>query len=917
LFSHEQQVETIEQAQKQSRTRFFWMVSYLVDYTGFDFLYEPPPWQSEFTHSWPSQHHEYSGTFLVPKTGEIKYHFHDKIILTKYLPTLFNVRVDNADFDYTWTPHPLDPPFIYVFGNQWYPAERMSTVEYCVPGATIYKYMDSPRARLKQTHSDHWHKLIECKWDYSWCPDPGDPPYIYVFGNQWYPAEKMPTIEYHVPGATDRKYMYWPRANLLPDIAHWTVPDTIDLDIVDYSWIPDPGDPPYIYQFGTQHQRTDGPIYTMPGATEVKYVSAPRSTKVTVDTHWAVPENINVESFDWTWHPDATEPPYIYQFGTQWNRAGGPVYTVPGATDIKYATVQIAKMLPTDKNWTIPDSVDINSFDFSWTPDVTETPYIYQFGTQWQRTGGPVYTVPGATEIKYVQQPRATKITTDPYWTVPKDADTTSFDWTWHPDATEPPYIYQFGTQHQRTGGPIYSVLGATDIKYVEQIKIKIDSKSAVIVEIDHLDGNTKQIPNTVKTVRYFDNYKDTLIRIAKSLVGQYEFVWICSSICDYEDFDFSWHPEQWQATMLHVFASDEQKFGDTFYMHVPSFAEYAERRELLEWYDCNFIGTSVPRRPMPVIQHDQDSHVDMVRTSDFAGPLAVFTHSISMSTNLVTVPLWREQTKTIVPLNPGASSVVVPKTAIPYIKTQLYDYPYVDKTRYMLKDQLLDIVFIQNGELNAAQNLKRLSLSSGAKENRLVAVNNINGRVAAYHAAAEASNTPWFFAVFAKLEVDVDFDWAWQPDRMQQPKHYIFHARNPCNGLVYGHQAMIAYNRQLVLDNPGVGLDFTLDSPHEVVPILSGMARYNTSEWSTWRTAFREVLKLQASLPDVENEYRITQWLKSTENAYSHMSVAGAEDALEYYDKVSGDFDQLKKSYEWEWLASYAFFKRNLSTNQ
>ena len=127
----------------------------------------------------------------------------------------------------------------------------------------------------------------------------------------------------------------------------------------------------------------------------------------------------------------------------------------------------------------------------------------------------------------------------------------------------------------------------------------------------------------------------------------------------------------------------------------------------------------------------------------------------------------------------------------------------------------------------------------------------------------------------------------------------------------------MIAYNRQLVLANPGVGLDFTLDSPHEVVPILSGVARYNTSQWQTWRTAFREVLKLKASLPDVENEYRITQWLKSTGGAigseYSHMSVAGAEDALEYYDQVAGDFDQLKKSYEWSWLASYALLTRNL----
>ena len=189
--------------------------------------------------------------------------------------------------------------------------------------------------------------------------------------------------------------------------------------------------------------------------------------------------------------------------------------------------------------------------------------------------------------------------------------------------------------------------------------------------------------------------------------------------------------------------------------------------------------------------------------------------------------------------------------------------------------------------------------------------------RQAAYHAAARASTTPWFFAVFGKLAIDLRFDWAWQPDRMQQAKHYIFHARNPVNGLEYGHQAMIAYNRELVLNNPGVGLDFTLDSPHEVVPINSGTAFYNVDAWTTWRTAFREVLKLKAALPDVEAEYRIGRWLLPNFGEIDCWSQLGAQDAVEYYDEVGGDFDALKKSYEWEWLASYAFIKRSLVPGQ
>ena len=636
---------------------------------------------------------------------------------------------------------------------------------------------------------------------------------------------------------------------------------------------------------------------------------------------WMVSYLVDYTGFNFLWKPAAWQSHQCHAWPSQWQKDSG-TYLVPksGYSEINYRKELVLTRLQDRSNWTIPENFAAAGFDFSWHPDATEPDYVYQFGTQHQRTGGPVYAVPGATKIKYVQHPRLTKTTVDPYWTVPNGTDTGSFDWTWHPDATEPDYVYQFGTQHQRTGGPVYAVPGATKIKYVEQIKIHVDSTSAVIVEIDHLDGNAKQIANTVKTIRYFDNYRDTLIRIAKSLVGQHEFVWVCSSICDYTDFDFSWHPEQWQATMLHVFASNEQKFGDTFYMHVPSFAEHAEHRALLEWYDCNFVDKNVSRRRMPVIEHAGDSNVDAVKTTEWAGPVALFTTN-GLPMIIPAVNLWRSETKTITPLSLGASAVVVPKSAIPYIKTQLYDYPYIDKTQQQRHGDIkLDIVFISNGETNAEDNWTMLeSRIIGLETNKLHRVDRVNGRAAAYHAAAEASNTPWFFAVFGKLAIDLNFDWAWQPDRMQQAKHYIFHAGNPVNGLVYGHQAMIAYNRQLVLDNPGVGLDFTLDSPHEVVPILSGSANYAESPWMAWRTAFRECIKLKASLPDVENEYRLKVWLKEDSGtiANGHWSHKGAQDAVEYYDQVNGDFDQLQKSYEWEWLASYAFVKRSLVQHQ
>ena len=723
MFPHEQAASSIEHAQELSRTRYFWWVNYLTDYTGFDFLFEPVPWEAEYTHTWPSQYHEYSGTYLVPKSAShIEYKFHPEILPNYSNREHYTCLLDNVDFDYSWHPHPFDPPYNYVFGNQWYPANRMPTVEYCVPGATETKYIFTPRATLLEQPSTNWHTLIACEFDYSWVPDPGDPPYIYVFGNQWWPAVKQPTVEYRVPGAVERKYMPYPRGQLLADAANWTVPDGIDLSTVDYSWVPDPG---------------------------------------------------------------------------------------------------------------------------------------------------------------------------------------------------SPPYIYQFGTQHQKTGGPRYRVSGATDTKYIDQIKIKTERVATAIYEIDHMDDNSGKVPGSVKTVRYFDNYLDTLKRLAKGIPDEHEFVWICSSICDYTDFDFTWHPEVWQAGMLHVFPSDGEKFGDTFFMHVPTFNQRAEKLQLLDWYDVNYMDKDVSRRALPVIHHSYDTHVEAVKNIDFSGPLAVYTTNGEQVIPLPTVPLWREKTKTIVPLSPGASTVIVPKACVPYIKRQLYDYPNIDRSqRHLTNDEPLDIVFIDNGEPNAEANWEYLKSIHLFTNQRIERSSGVNGRVAAYQAAAELSTTPWFFAVFAKLRVNPQFDWSWQPDRLQEPKHYIFHAKNPVNGLVYGHQAMIAYNKQLVLDNSGIGLDFTLDSAHEVVPILSGPAEYADTPWSAWRTAFRECIKLRAS-DDVESRYRLNKWLSSSNTntvpANSEWSIYGAEDAVEYYDAVAGDFAELKKSYDWAWLATYALLKRNL----
>ena len=490
-----------------------------------------------------------------------------------------------------------------------------------------------------------------------------------------------------------------------------------------------------------------------------------------------------------------------------------------------------------------------------------------------------------------------------------KHCDYSGFDFSWEPSPWEADQIHIWPSQHQENSGTmLVPKQDATDKNY-DHSTVKRNS-SVPRLHIKHNPDSPDQ--GDINT-RYISDYLGTMRRVLAK--QSWEYCWVTTDICSYSYFDFTWHPSEYQHDMLHVFSSRKQKFGDTFYVHVPSFLRKTKNLKILEWFETlHFIDAQVPRYGIDYVPYDTDSVVNAVWKHEFRNPLAVFSRFEHVVPP--TISLWQQQTKTVVPLTKGSTSVLIPREVKNHLVTQVYDYPYIDKSLNEPSEPL-DIVFITNGESNAEQNWSYLN-AWHTGNNRIVRVDGVKGRAEAYRAALEASNTDWAFCVFAKLEVDIHFDWTWQPDRLQAPKHYIFHAHNPVNGLEYGHMAMIAYNKKLVMVNQAQGLDFTLDQSHEVVPLLSGIARYADDPWIAWRSAFRECLKLKHSLPNIDNNYRLSQWL-STDKAsgVAGWSAIGAKDAVDYYESVQGDFNKLRLTYEWEWLADHLFKTHNLTPDQ
>jgi hypothetical protein len=989
----------------------------LSDVSSFDWSWHPDETEEPYIYVFGNQWHaaEVMPTieYRVPEATSYKY---VNEIAATVAPNMsqwfFGDDLDVSKFDFSWRPDPGEPEYIYEFATQW---QKTGGPRYVVPGGVEIKYMDFQRAS-KLPSKDNWvvskNIIGIASFDYSWHPDATEEPYIYVFGNTQYPAEEMTTIEYKVKGATKYKYIHDIVATLLPNMENWITPDELDVADFDYAWIPHPKAPPQIYEFGTQWQKTGGPRYIVPGCdsqSPVTYVSDSKAKKLPNRSRFTVLAGAKIKNFDWSWHPDDTSPPYIYQFGNNWYSAEEmPTveFKVSGATEAKFMTDIVATLASNMSNWHIPDGVDATRFDFSWIPHPAAKPYIYQFGTSANSKDGPIYSTPGndgetifvprvetneivelyvgekietiesivetkdsanelldvffvdkgnsesaarfqALKSKFGNKLQKTRYlnswvdtinrctnraTSTLVWILNSELDYSSFDFDYHPNLWQMKMVHVFGTQwsHWGTTFMVNRETFPIDTKYVKVIEhlsnlnfvknIRAAATVCVhdIVVIDHgnkdldktVDLLQKKAPDkTVSVIKYEHSYFNTLKDFFNkpSIEKKEHYLWICSSVCDYSDFDFSYVCDPFAREQLHVFPSGKQKFGDTFFINVNKTREIINNINVLEEYDkVNYNGAlRTTRLPEPVIVVNDDTHVNAISLADGFPYATLITNDnaeIILSADIEPMNLWAPETKNIIITSTGASRIIVPREIKDHVKKELYDYPYIKKAPKLSKSNPLDIIFLSNGEVGAEENWEHLQTITKGLRNRVVRVDGVNGRVAAYHAALEASNTPWAFTVFAKLKINPKFDFNWQPDRMQVPKHYIFHAKNPVNGLVYGHQAMIAYNKKLTLANIGKGLDFTLDDEHEVVPLVSGTANYNTDEFSTWRTAFREVLKLNADDSD-ESRERLDIWLNKAEGNFAQYSIKGAVDADEYYNEVNGDFDKLKLSYEWEWL--------------
>jgi hypothetical protein len=400
--------------------------------------------------------------------------------------------------------------------------------------------------------------------------------------------------------------------------------------------------------------------------------------------------------------------------------------------------------------------------------------------------------------------------------------------------------------------------------------------------------------------VRYYDNHLDTIRRCINR--ARTPSVWIISSCCDYNTFNFDYRSMPWESYQIHCWASGNQKFGDTFLINVTEFRKQ-QNIELLEWYkDINWHTDGVPRLPWDTVHYDSDNLIEVIKNTQVNTPYVMFVPSYHTPTLVYDPALWRQKMRNIISLSAGNSLVLVPKDAQSFISTQVYDYPYIDK-QHRIKNPAQDIIFISYDEVDADVNWAKLS----TKYPNAKRLHGVEGMENALRAAAELSNTNWYYAVFAKTVIADDFNFDFNPDLFQQPKHYIFYAHNASNGLEYGYAGVILYNVNLVKTVTEFGIDYTMSAPHAVIPKISAVAHLGATPYQAWRSAFRECAKLNQIYDEtgcIETQHRLNIWTTQAEGPNAKWILKGANDGVTFYSDNKKSYEILKQAFKWTWLA-------------
>ena len=218
----------------------------------------------------------------------------------------------------------------------------------------------------------------------------------------------------------------------------------------------------------------------------------------------------------------------------------------------------------------------------------------------------------------------------------------------------------------------------------------------------------------------------------------------------------------------------------------------------------------------------------------------------------------------------------------------------------------MFDIIYMSYQESNADENWQKLVDRFPWAQR----VHGVKGLVNAHIECAKVSRTSMYWHVEADTIVNDDFNFTYRPDKWNRDVVHVWRAENPVNGLTYGNNGIKLFPTEKVLALEGKKVtDFTtsVSDKFKAVQEVASTVSADTDAYNTWKSAFRECVKLQSGLIDRQNqketEERLEAWCTVGHGPHGQSSVDGANDGKKYVldggdvTKIN-DFDWLQEVY-------------------
>lgn len=218
----------------------------------------------------------------------------------------------------------------------------------------------------------------------------------------------------------------------------------------------------------------------------------------------------------------------------------------------------------------------------------------------------------------------------------------------------------------------------------------------------------------------------------------------------------------------------------------------------------------------------------------------------------------------------------------------------------------MYDIVFISYQEPNADKNYDRLKRRFPTAKR----IHGVKGIQQAHIAAAKKSFTKMLWIVDGDAEILDDFDFDYIVDDYNLDTVHVWRSQNPVNGLVYGYGGVKLFPKRLTVNMDTSKPDMTTSITDKFKPVeqISNITVFNTDPFSTWKSAFRECVKLSSRVidrqEDKETKKRLETWCTvGKDQPYGKYAIAGAVAGAEYGKKYKNSLTDLYKINDFEWL--------------